>query len=116
MAKKKKIKEIVKSNTFDKIIKKNITESILPLVNELLHQNITMEQLSELTESPKSTIEREPDVLRLVKFEDKRKNFILHIEFQSFNNNEIHFRMIADFFDYKIEYVKYIPTDENIIS
>ncbi len=82
------------ANKFDKIIKENILPSILTLVNKTLKLNIDPKNLSDLPEQVQITIEREPDVLKLVSFPEKpENNFILHIEFQTYNNVEMHKRM-----------------------
>ncbi len=82
------------ANKFDKIIKENILPSILTLVNQTLELNIDPKNLFDLPEQVQITIEREPDVLKLVNFPDNpQDNFILHIEFQTYNNVEMHKRM-----------------------
>ncbi len=87
-------KKNAEANKFDKIIKENILPSVLTLVNQTLKLNIDPKNLSDLPEQVQTTIEREPDVLKLVNFPDNpQDNFILHIEFQTYNNVEMHKRM-----------------------
>ncbi len=90
----KQTTEYTQANKFDKIIKENILPSVLTLVNTTLKLNIDPQNLSDLPEQVQITIEREPDVLKMVSFPERpQDNFILHIEFQTFNNDEMHKRM-----------------------
>ncbi len=86
--------EQAQANKFDKIIKENILPSVLTLINQVLKLDISVNNLSDLPEQIQTTVEREPDVLKMVNFPNEpQKNFILHIEFQTFNNDEMHRRM-----------------------
>ncbi len=83
------------ANKFDKIIKENILPSVVSLVNITLKLDIDQKNLLDIPEQIQTTIEREPDVLKLVNFpENTQNNFILHIEFQTYNNIEMHKRMM----------------------
>ncbi len=97
--------EQAQANKFDKIIKENILPSIVMLVNRILGLDIDVQNLLDLPEQTQITIEREPDVLKMVNFPNEpHKKFILHIEFQTLNNEEMHQRMMEY---YGILYRKY---------
>ncbi len=87
--------EQAQANKFDKIIKENILPSVVMLVNQVLQLDIDIQNLSDLPEQIQTTIEREPDVLKMVNFPNEpHKNYILQIEFQTLNNDEMHKRMM----------------------
>jgi predicted transposase YdaD len=83
-----------KSNKYDKIIKENIEPCVLSLINQFFGLNITLSQLSEIDVSIRKTIEREADIVKKVNFKNTKDDFLLHIEFQSKNENDMHFRML----------------------
>jgi predicted transposase/invertase (TIGR01784 family) len=76
---------------YDKIFKENIEEIILPLAEKIL--NIKPEKLEEIPDDLQKTIERKPDFLKKMLYSDKSKDFILHIEFQKEDNQEMVYRM-----------------------
>ncbi len=87
--------EQAQANKFDKIIKENILPSVVMLVNHVLQLDIDIQNLSDLPEQIQTTTEREPDVLKMVNFPNEpHKNYILQIEFQTLNNEEMQQRMM----------------------
>ncbi len=79
------------SQDYDKIIKENIEEIILPLAEKLL--NIHPEKLEEIADDLQRTLERKPDFLKKVVHQNSKKDYILHIEFQVANDLEMKYRM-----------------------
>ena len=75
---------------YDKILKENITAIFLPLSEKYL--GIKIVTTRDLPEKLQSTIEREPDFVKIVKDEEQRE-FILHIEFQVANEPDMVYRM-----------------------
>lgn len=97
MANKKNItqeNQIDKSNKYDKIIKENIENCALPLINKFFDLNIQSSQLSEVDVSIQKTIERETDVFKKVNTGTKTDDYLLQIEFQSKNETDMHLRML----------------------
>lgn len=78
------------SGAFDKIIKENLTDSFLTLLQ--LHLNIHVIEAERLPALKQTTIEREVDFLAKVKTEDQQE-FILHLEFQSHYEGKMVYRM-----------------------
>jgi predicted transposase/invertase (TIGR01784 family) len=78
------------SQDFDKIFKENITGILIPLSKKLLDIDIVNSR--ELNTKLQTTLEREPDYLSLVETSDGNK-FILHLEFQSTNDDKMLYRM-----------------------
>lgn len=64
------------ANHYDKILKENLEEILTPLAEKLL--KISLSDAKELPDAIQITLEREPDLLKLI--EDK---YILQIEFQT---------------------------------
>ena len=64
------------ANHYDKILKENIEEILIPLVEKLL--NISLSNAKELPDAIQITLEREPDLLKII--DDK---YLLQIEFQT---------------------------------
>ena len=81
--------ESQESKSFDKILKENLEEILLPLSKKLLGFEIIKSEL--LPEKLQTTIEREPDFLRIVETENKER-FILHLEFQTNNDPDMIYR------------------------
>ncbi len=75
---------------YDKIIRENIEEVILPLAYKLL--NIRPKRLEEIPDDLQTTIEREPDFLKKVTDQDDNL-FILQIEFQVADETDMVLRM-----------------------
>lgn len=97
MANKKNItqkNQIDKSNKYDKIIKENIENCALPLINKFFDLNIKSSQLSEVDVSIQKTIERETDVFKKVNSDNKTDDYLLQIEFQSKNETDMNLRML----------------------
>lgn len=82
------IKEL--ANDFDKIFKENIAAVFLPLSEKYLGIRITRSE--ELKDKLQTTIEKEPDFIRVVET-DQGERFILHLEFQSVDEEEMVYRM-----------------------
>ena len=82
---------------YDKVWKENIGALIPVLARKLL--NIEADQMDEINFDLQKTIERRPDFLRKVieKVEKPDDAYILHIEFQSANDEAMHFRMLEYF-------------------
>jgi hypothetical protein len=77
-------------NDYDKILKENIASLFLPLSEKYL--GIKISRSTELKDKLQTTIEKEPDFLRMVETEQGEK-FILHLEFQSANEEGMIYRM-----------------------
>ena len=78
------------SQDYDKILKENIAALFLPLSEKYLGIRILSSR--ELPEKLQTTIEREPDFLKIVE-DSGGKEFILHIEFQASNEPDMVYRM-----------------------
>ncbi len=78
------------SNEYDKIIKENIEEVFLPLAEKYL--GISIVSFRKLPGKFQSTIEREPDFVKIVKTKDGQE-FILQIEFQTADQKDMIYRM-----------------------
>ncbi len=79
-----------KGNIYDRIFKENAQELFLPLVEKKLAVKII--SYEALPEKVQKTTEREADFLYKVKT-NKKKQFLLHIEFQNKNDPEMLARM-----------------------
>jgi hypothetical protein len=77
------------ANDYDKIFKENIAALLLPLTEKYL--NIKIIDSRELKDKLQTTIEKEPDFIRVVKTDIEE--FILHIEFQSQDEEGMIYRM-----------------------
>ncbi len=89
--KKSKGKEDKKErNFYDRILKENAKYLFIPLIEREL--GITINTYTPLQEKITKTVEREMDFLYLINEKSKDK-FILHLEFQSKNDNEMLYRM-----------------------
>lgn len=62
----KEQQEQERNNFFDKIIKENIAQVLIPLINQLLGLELEAKNLEEITESLQTAIERKPDLLRKI--------------------------------------------------
>ncbi len=78
------------ANEYDRIIKENIEAIILPLSDKLF--GIRPEVMEEVTVDLQLTLERKPDVVRRISFENEPQR-ILHIEFQVGDQVEMVLRM-----------------------
>jgi hypothetical protein len=78
------------ANDYDKILKENIASVFLPLTEKYL--GIRIEQSEELKDKLQTTIEKEPDFIRLVQTGDGDR-FILQLEFQSVDEEGMVYRM-----------------------
>ena len=78
------------SQDFDKIFKENIAALILPLSEKLLNLKIVRQEV--MKDKMQSTIEKEPDYLGRVQL-DNGKEFILHLEFQTQDDQDMIYRM-----------------------
>jgi hypothetical protein len=78
------------AHDFDKILKENIAEVILPLSEKYL--GIKIVKTEELKDKIQTTIEKEPDFIRIVETETQER-FILHLEFQSQDESAMIYRM-----------------------
>jgi predicted transposase YdaD len=78
------------ANDYDKILKENIAVLFLPLSEKYLH--IRIARTEELKDKLQTTIEKEPDFIRIVET-DKAERFILHLEFQTQDEEDMIYRM-----------------------
>ncbi len=77
-------------NDYDKILKENIAALLLPLTEKYL--GIRIKDSRELKDKLQATIEKEPDFIRVVRT-DKDEEFILHLEFQTQDEEGMIYRM-----------------------
>ncbi|MEM9723216.1 MAG: hypothetical protein AAGA10_28365, partial [Bacteroidota bacterium] len=68
------------AKSYDKVIKENLEAVLLPLSELLL--GIRVQKSEKLAEKLQTTLEREPDFIRVIETPDEDR-FILHLEFQS---------------------------------
>jgi hypothetical protein len=78
------------ANDYDKVLKENIAALFLPLSEKYL--NICITRTEEIKDKLQTTIEKEPDFLRIVET-DKEERFVLHLEFQTQDEGEMIYRM-----------------------
>ncbi len=83
------------AHDYDKILKENITSLLLPLTEKYL--NIKIIDSRELKDKLQTTIEKEPDFIRIVRT-DTDEEFILHllcicVEFQTQDEEGMIYRM-----------------------
>ena len=78
------------SNDYDKILKENIASVFLPLTAKYL--GIRIVRSEELKDKLHTTIEKETDFVRIVET-DRGEKFILHLEFQSVDEEGMVYRM-----------------------
>jgi hypothetical protein len=78
------------ANDYDKILKENIAALLLPLTEKYL--GIRIKGSRELKDKLQTTIEKEPDFIRIVST-DTDEEFILHIEFQTGDEEGMIYRM-----------------------
>ena len=77
---------------YDKIIKENLEEIFLPLTKKLL--NLKFEHAEDITGELHITLETLPDFLKRIKNQKPEIDYILHIEFQSTDDNTMVERML----------------------
>jgi len=78
---------------YDKIMRENLLELFLPLVAEKL--NFKFKSVNPLPDKQPTTILRETDAFLLIKTYSKTEpEFILHLEFESKDNEEMVYRMM----------------------
>ncbi len=77
-------------NDYDKILKENIASLLLPLTEKYL--GIRIKDSRELKDKLQTTIEKEPDFIRIVRT-DTDEEFILHLEFQTRDEEGMVYRM-----------------------
>jgi len=92
MPKKKKNEkeQAEKGNVYDKILKENIAEFFLPLIEKEL--GIHIQKTEELKDKLQTTLEREADFLQEIIPKDGTP-FILHLEFQTDDEVDMIYRM-----------------------
>ncbi len=78
------------ANDYDKILKENIAIVFLPLAEKYL--GIRIGRTEELKDKLQTTIEKEPDFIRVVETDGGEK-FILQLEFQSVDEEGMIYRM-----------------------
>ncbi|MCB0842231.1 MAG: hypothetical protein KDE26_03080, partial [Bacteroidetes bacterium] len=69
---------------YDKIIRENIEELVIPLAQKVLQ--LDLRRTEEIPDDLHTTIERRPDFLKKVLGENQKGTFILHIELQVAND------------------------------
>ncbi|WP_421826125.1 hypothetical protein [Larkinella sp.] len=77
-------------NQYDKIFRENLEAVIPNFVNQVL--GITVVVAEEIPDDIQHTKERKPDLLKKIT-DDKGRTFILHLEFQVFDESEMVYRM-----------------------
>ena len=75
---------------YDRIFKENIEAVFLPLLEKLL--NLPIKNTFEIKDKLQTTIEREPDFLKRV-IDQQNNEFILQIEFQTQDDQEMVYRL-----------------------
>lgn len=78
---------------YDKIIKENIEGVLLPLAKEVLGLP-EPEGIIEIPDDLQYTIERKPDFLKIITNANGESLFILHLEFQTRDENDMLSRML----------------------
>ncbi len=78
------------AHDYDKILKENIASLLLPLTEKYL--GIRIKDSRELKDKLQTTIEKEPDFIRIVRTETDEE-FILHIEFQAQDEEGMVYRL-----------------------
>jgi len=78
------------ANDYDKILKENIATVFLPLAEKYL--GVRIGKTEELKDKLQTTIEKEPDFIRVVETEGGEK-FILQLEFQRVDEEGMVYRM-----------------------
>lgn len=78
------------ANDYDKILKENIAAVFLPLSEKYL--GIRIVKSEELKDKLQTTIEKEPDFIRVVET-DTSERFVLHLEFQTADEEDMIYRM-----------------------
>lgn len=78
---------------YDKIMRENLLELFLPLIAEEL--NFTLKKVTPLPDKQPTTILRETDAFLLIEtFDEKEPKFILHLEFESKDDEEMIYRVM----------------------
>lgn len=78
------------ANQYDKILKENIEQTFLPLLEKYL--GIKILETKDLPEKLQTTLEREPDFIKVIR-PDKGEEFILQMEFQTNDERKMVLRM-----------------------
>ncbi len=78
------------SQEYDKIFKENIEDMVLPLLDRVL--GLRPDALEEVPDDLQRTLERKPDFLK--KARDGKQSYLLHVEFQTRDSEEMPFRML----------------------
>ena len=78
------------SQDFDKIFKQNIASLLIPMAKKILGIEIVHNE--QMKDKLQTTIEREPDYLSLIETKEGKK-YILHLEFQTSNDDKMLYRM-----------------------
>ncbi|TAE45712.1 MAG: hypothetical protein EAY69_09960 [Cytophagales bacterium] len=107
---KKEQKKDKETKQYDNIFKENIEPVFLALCENYLQ--IDIEKTEEINDKLQTTIEREPDFLKIV-HSKKREKFILHIEFQSKDESDMIYRMQEYYAILKKKYQ--IPIEQIVI-
>ena len=96
---------------YDKIMRENLLELFLPLVAEEL--NFKFKSINPLPDKQPTTILRETDAFLLIKTYSKTEpEFILHLEFESKDNEEMIYRVLEY---HGIELRKYRLPIKNVV-
>ncbi len=70
---------------YDKILKENLEEIFLPLAKKILR--LKFDKAEEIPDDIQYTKELKTDFLKRIMLEDSAQNYILHIEFQTKDDN-----------------------------
>ncbi|TAG03792.1 MAG: hypothetical protein EAZ44_05650 [Cytophagia bacterium] len=82
------------ANAYDKILKENIFETIKPFLKQMLGIDIENKKIEYIPTSLQKTLEVEADFLGKIIHQNKKDDFILHLEFQSQDNLKMENRML----------------------
>jgi hypothetical protein len=97
---------------YDKIFKENIEGIIIPLAEKLLHIHLDPQHLEKIPPEFQRTMERKPDFLKKVLHPNSTEDYILHIEFQVDDKDNMIQRMLEY---YALCYKKYqMPLDQYV--
>ncbi|TAE73396.1 MAG: hypothetical protein EAZ85_07175 [Bacteroidetes bacterium] len=82
------------ANAYDKILKENIFQTIKPFLKQMVGIDIENKKIEYIPTSLQKTLEVEADFLGKILHQNKKDDFILHLEFQSQDNLKMQNRML----------------------
>ena len=90
------MKEKKEHNPYDKIVKENFRKLMGTFLSKIVQISISNSELTEVKDKIPRTLEREPDFVYIV-VPEKGEKYCLHIEFQSTDESDMHYRMLEYF-------------------